>query len=60
MGAIFTYAVIGTLLNVFAVGFAMYGLFKLEAMGTFESRYLDHEYGQLSKLFQLLTFRYIG
>ena len=51
VGAVFIFAVIGTLLNVFAIGFGMFGLFKVGAMGSFET-----DLGELS-LIQLLKFR---
>jgi len=50
LGAVVTFAVLGTLLNVFIIGFGMFGLFRAGAMGTF-----DASLGDLS-VFQLLVF----
>ena len=54
LGAVVTFAVFGTLLNVFAIGFGMFGLIRAGAVGKFEGEDWD------ISAFQLLIFRYVA
>ena len=36
LGAIIQFAVVGTLINVFAIGFGIYGLYQWDVMGEFK------------------------
>ena len=51
LGAIIQFAVVGTLINVFAIGFGIYGLYQWGVMGEFEG-------DRSLSILQCLIFRY--
>ena len=55
LGAIIQFAVVGTLINVFAIGFGIYGLYQWGVMGEFEPN-LEGE--RSLSILQCLIFRY--